>query len=332
MKTPLLADTKIIAEAWDAAGAYQVGTFGDDRWAEWNGRYRDDVRRYWKNDSWQRGSLATRLAGSSDLYQAEGRPPYCSINFVTSHDGFTLSDLVSYNEKHNLENGEDNRDGDNHNFSDNHGEEGPSDNPQIQQVRTQQVKNLLVTLLVSQGVPMLVSGDECRRTQRGNNNAYCQDNEISWLDWRLIEEHQDLVRFVRALIEFRRNQPTVRRPWFLSGQRSPNGSFPDVAWYEADGSVVDWQVDNLPMSCLFAAPDQTQDPTQQGRHLWLAMNPTSQDVTFSVPSSVSQRNWTCFVDTAASSPYDIFPEWNGPALESDSLLVKAKAMLVYLSR
>ena len=237
---PLLADTKIIAEAWDAAGAYQVGTFGGDRWAEWNGRYRDDVRRYWKNDPGQRGGMATRLAGSADLYQANNRSPYCSINFITSHDGFTLNDLVSYNQKHNLANGEDNRDGDNNNFSHNHGQEGPVDSGPIEQWRTQHIKNLLVTLMVSQGVPMLVSGDECRRTQQGNNNAYCQDNETSWLDWQLIEQNQDLVRFVRSLIEFRRNQPSVRRRRFLSGKKGPSGCFPDVTWYEAAGTPVEW--------------------------------------------------------------------------------------------
>ena len=193
---PLLADTKIIAEAWDAAGAYQVGTFGDDRWAEWNGRYRDDVRQFWRGDSGLRGAMATRLTGSSDLYEPGGRPPYCSINFITSHDGFPLNDLVSYREKHNWDNGEENMDGDNNGYSDNYGVEGPTDDLEVNVIRERQIKNMLATLLLSQGVPMILAGDECRRTQQGNNNAYCQDNETSWFDWSLVDRNADLVRFL----------------------------------------------------------------------------------------------------------------------------------------
>ncbi|MEC9116673.1 MAG: glycogen debranching protein GlgX, partial [Planctomycetota bacterium] len=203
---PLLADTKIIAEAWDAAGAYQVGSFGDHRWAEWNGRYRDDVRRYWRGDGGMLGAMATRLSGSSDLYQSGGRQPHCSINFVTSHDGFTMNDLVSYREKHNYENGEDNRDGDNNNLSDNYGVEGPTDRKLIDDLRLRQIKNMMATLLLSQGVPMMVAGDEIRRTQNGNNNAYCQDTPVSWFDWDLVGENQELLRFSKALIQFRKMQ------------------------------------------------------------------------------------------------------------------------------
>ncbi len=196
---PQLADTKIIAEAWDAAGAYQVGTFGSLRWAEWNGRYRDDVRRFWRGDPHMIGPLATRLAGSSDLYQASGRRPYHSINFITSHDGFTLNDLVSYNWKHNEANGEGNRDGDNNNYSCNYGHEGPTSRRSIEALRVRQIKNMMATNLLSQGVPMIVFGDECRRTQQGNNNAYCQDNAISWFDWKLVPRNEALLRFVQGL-------------------------------------------------------------------------------------------------------------------------------------
>ncbi|MGI9519167.1 MAG: glycogen debranching protein GlgX, partial [Pirellulaceae bacterium] len=225
---PLLSDTKIIAEAWDAAGAYQVGSFGNYRWAEWNGRFRDNVRGYWRGDSDLRGALATRLSGSADLYQASGRPPYCSINFVTSHDGFPLNDLVSYNDKRNLANGEENRDGEQNNYSYNFGHEGPADDENIETLRVRQIKNLLTTLLLSQGVPMLLSGDECRRTQQGNNNAWCQDNEISWFDWSLVDQNAGLLRFVRNLVHFRRAQPTVRRPWFLTGEKMENRRISDV--------------------------------------------------------------------------------------------------------
>jgi isoamylase len=213
---PLLADTKIIAEAWDAAGAYQVGTFAAARWAEWNGRYRDDVRRFWRGDPHMIGAMATRLAGSSDLYQPGGRSPYHSINFLTSHDGFPLNDLVSYNHKHNGANGEGNRDGDNNNLSCNCGLEGPSWRSDVAKTRLRQIKNMLATLLLSQGVPMILAGDECRRTQQGNNNAYCQDNEISWFDWRLIRKHRALRRFVQTLIAFRKAEPAVRHNDFLT--------------------------------------------------------------------------------------------------------------------
>ena len=251
---PLLADTKIIAEAWDAAGAYQVGSFGDDRWAEWNGRFRDDIRGYWRGDSGTRGPLATRLAGSADLYQPGGRPPCSSINFITSHDGFTLNDMVSYREKHNLANGEDNRDGDNNNFSENFGVEGPTDQPIIDQLRLRQIKNLIATLMLSQGVPMLVAGDEFRRTQNGNNNAYCQDNEISWLDWTFVEKHAELVRYCRSLIEFRRNHPTFRREHFLTGVPNSKDGWSDVSWFSPLGTAVDWHQSELPIICLLAAP------------------------------------------------------------------------------
>ena len=182
---PILRDVKLIAEAWDAGGAYQVGSFAERRWAEWNGRYRDDVRRFWRGDEGMVGLLASRICGSADLYQASGKGPESSINIVTCHDGFTLNDLVSYRHKHNEANGEDNRDGIDENYSENYGIEGQTDDPQIEATRKRQIKNLILTLFVSRGVPMLLGGDEFRRTQRGNNNAYCQDNEISWYDWTL---------------------------------------------------------------------------------------------------------------------------------------------------
>ncbi len=239
---PLLADTKIIAEAWDAAGAYQVGSFAHVRWAEWNGRYRDDMRRFWRGDPGLLGSFTTRLAGSSDLYQPGGRRPYHSINFITSHDGFTLNDLHSYLDKHNEANGEGNRDGDNHNLSCNYGVEGPTDDADIDKIRVRQIKNNLATLLLSQGVPMILSGDECRRTQHGNNNAYCQNNEISWFDWSKVEANADLLRFFRSLTAFRRRQPSIRRKYFLSGEPVNGRELPDVNWFSPGyGSRLGWQ-------------------------------------------------------------------------------------------
>jgi isoamylase len=206
---PVLADTKIIAEAWDAAGLYQVGNFSPHhRWAEWNGRFRDDVRAFMCGHSGMVPALATRIAGSSDLYQRHGRRPCNSINFITSHDGFTLADLVSYNKKHNLINGEDNRDGDNHNLSWNSGAEGPTGSKKILTLRSRRIRTMAVILLLSQGVPMLVAGDEFGRSQQGNNNAWCQDNAISWLDWSLAEKNRQLLRFFRKLIHLRNHTPS----------------------------------------------------------------------------------------------------------------------------
>ncbi len=322
---PLLADTKIIAEAWDAAGAYQVGTFSDGRWAEWNGRYRDDVRHYWRQDPGRRGDFATRLSGSADLYQAAGRPPHCSINFVTSHDGFTMNDLVSFASKHNLANGEDNRDGDNNNLSYNFGVEGPSENPEIEQRRVQQIRNFLTTLLVSQGVPMMVAGDECRRTQRGNNNAWCQDNEISWFDWNLIESNVDLLRFARCLIQFRRQQPTLRRRWYLTGQRFEDRTFPDVSWFDERGQTVDWTSSELPLVCLLGGSGA------DSRDVLLMFNPLDKPLRTTLPSLIRQKTWNLFVDTAAPPPADIFPSGDGPLLPGNVLKRPARSIAMYVS-
>jgi glycogen operon protein len=212
----VLADTKLIAEPWDAAGLYQVGVFPfGRRWSEWNGQYRDHVRRFWKGEPGLAGPLATRLCGSADLYQASGRLPRHSVNFVTCHDGFTLWDLVSYDQKHNEANGEGNRDGANDNYSANCGVEGPTTDPHVLGLRRRQVRNLIATLLLSQGVPMLLAGDELLRTQGGNNNAWCQDNETSWVDWGLATRNADFLRFVKEMIALRRRHPALRRRRFM---------------------------------------------------------------------------------------------------------------------
>ena len=324
---PALADTKMIAEAWDAAGAYQVGSFARMRWAEWNGRYRDDVRRFWRGDSAQTGHLATRIAGSSDLYAENGRQPCHSINFVTSHDGFTLSDLVSYREKHNEANGEGNRDGDNNNFSENYGAEGPSRKPDIEAVRARQIRNMLATLLLSQGVPMLLFGDECRRTQRGNNNAWCQDNEVSWLDWTLVESNAGLVRFVRELVRFRRGTPTLRRRTFLSGGTSGAGSLPDVEWFGADGEPIDWHAADGGIACFFAAPTRERlvagNNLEAGgiagvpRHVLIVAHAGSEPASIVLPQPAIVRSlpWRLFVHTGQASPNDIFADGLGALVD-----------------
>jgi glycogen operon protein len=215
----VLADTKLIAEPWDAAGLYQVGNFPfGRRWSEWNGRYRDDIRRFWRGDPGTVGDLCSRMCGSSDLYEWNGRLPRHSINFITCHDGFTLNDLVSYNRKHNEANGENNRDGLDENYSWNCGVEGETTDPAITRLRRRQAKNLMATLMLSQGVPMILGGDEFLRTQKGNNNAWCQDNEVSWVNWQLSEENRNFSRFVRELIWLRRRHPALRRKRFFRGE------------------------------------------------------------------------------------------------------------------
>lgn len=329
---PMLADTKIIAEAWDAAGAYQVGSFGNLRWAEWNGRYRDDVRRFWRGDTGTLGALATRLAGSSDLYQHAGRAPFCSINFVTSHDGFTMNDLVSYRDKHNLANGEEGRDGDNNNMSDNYGIEGPTRKRGINEVRTRQIRNFLATLMLSQGVPMMVAGDECRRTQKGNNNAYCQDNDISWFDWRLVEKNSDLVRFTAALIQFRRDQPTIRRKSFLTGHAVDGRQLPDLSWFNPAGYPLDWGQHELAMQAYLAAPLRALESDSPARDVLLLINSTGHPISFHLPEQGRGLQWNLFLDTAAASPEEVFPDLDGPMPPSNRRVeVSYKAMKVYVS-
>ncbi|MBI3836819.1 MAG: glycogen debranching protein GlgX [Planctomycetia bacterium] len=309
---PLLADSKIIAEAWDGSGAYQVGSFAQLRWAEWNGHYRDDVRRFWRGDERLTPPLATRLAGSSDLYQAGGRQPYHSINFITSHDGFTLNDLASYVQKHNEANEEGNRDGENNNFSSNYGVEGPTRRPEIEALRLRQIKNMLATLFLSQGVPMLLSGDECRRSQRGNNNAYCQDNALSWFDWKLVEKNAGLVRFCQALIEFRRTQPAVRRVDFLNGEPSRPGGLPDVLWFGADGRRMNWNAEAPSLTCFFSAPPCTEPGQVAGRHVLLMFHAGPEPREFLIPNLPKPIRWRLLLDTRQASPNDIFPQLDGP--------------------
>jgi isoamylase len=240
---PVLSQVKLIAEPWDVGpGGYQVGNF-PWHWAEWNGRYRDAVRSYWRGDKGQVGEFATRVTGSSDLYERSGRRPYASINFVTAHDGFSIEDLVSYEHKHNQANGEDSRDGHDHNLSINCGVEGPTTDVEVIGRREALKRSMMATLLLSQGVPMILGGDELSRTQRGNNNAYCQDNDVSWYDWHLDDRRRSFLEFVRQLVAFRQGHPAFRRRHFLSGRAMPGTSVKDVAWWHPDGhemSEGDW--------------------------------------------------------------------------------------------
>jgi glycogen operon protein len=293
---PVLANTKLIAEAWDAAGLYQVGTFPAwSRWAEWNGRFRDDIRRFVKGDPGMVSALATRLMGSPDLYRTSSREPYHSINFVTCHDGFTLADLVSYNEKHNWMNGEHNRDGMNENLSWNCGVEGPTDNPVILDLRRRQMKNFLTILLIADGVPMLLGGDELGRTQMGNNNAYCQDNEISWMNWRLEQENASLLRFVRLLIAFRRKHPLLRStsygPLTGPGRR--------VEWHGVKLHQPDWSPSSRTLAMHLSGL------SEQGgeEHIYFMANSHWEGHLFQLPDTGLQ--WRRFVDTSLAPPDDV---------------------------
>ena len=338
---PLLADTKVIAEAWDAAGAYQVGTFASlrwsdtfttPRWAEWNGRYRDDLRRFWRGDAGMFGHLATRLAGSSDLYESGGRQPYHSINFITSHDGFTLNDLVSYNYKHNQDNREDGRDGDNNSLSCNYGVEGPTRRKSVEKIRLRQIKNMLASLLLSQGVPMLLAGDECRRTQRGNNNAYCQDNAVSWFDWRLVKKHESLSRFCRALIAFRLAEPTVRQKAFLAGAPKRPHGLPDVSWHHARGGPVDWNRDDRSLVCLLGAVPRQERYAPPNHHVLLICHAGVEPREFHLPAPARDIAWRLFVDTAGEPPHDVYPGLDGPPPPADGVVtLQARSLVCYVA-
>ncbi len=295
---PVLAKTKLIAEAWDAAGLYQVGDFPHfKRWMEWNGKFRDDIRRYVRGDSGMVPALATRLAGSSDLYQLGGREPFHSVNFVTCHDGFTLRDLVSYNEKHNQANGENNRDGSDFNLSWNCGKEGRTDNEKILRMRRRQARNMAAVLLLSQGVPMLLAGDEIGRTQQGNNNAYCQDNELSWIDWDLLDTNKDLFRYFKLLIAFRRKHSCFRRTKFevrlVEGQ-------PQMSWHGKQLHKPDWSEQNKVLSLQYIMDYEADEYS-----IFIIFNADSKDYNIELPLLPGQHNWHQKIDTYLDPPDDI---------------------------
>ncbi len=307
---PVISQVKLIAEPWDVGeGGYQVGNF-PVLWAEWNGKYRDEVRRFWKGDEGRVGEVAYRLTGSPDLYQTTGKRPYASINFVTAHDGFTLNDLVSYNEKRNEANGENNNDGDNHNNSWNCGAEGPTDNPEINKLREQQRRNFLATLFLSQGVPMLCAGDEWARTQQGNNNAYCQDNEISWLSWEHDEKQTALFDFTKKLIEIRRDHPVFRRPKFFQGRRIRGSEIKDVMWFNPGGNeMTDEEWGSPFVRCLgvmlsgdtMDVLNFESDPIRDDTFL-LLLNAHHEPIPFVLPGE-EHVEWLLILDTASEEGF-----------------------------
>jgi isoamylase len=305
---PILSQVKLIAEPWDVGeGGYQVGNFPVG-WAEWNGKYRDTIRRYMKGDGGQVAELAYRLTGSSDLYSMSGRRPYASINFITAHDGFTLQDLVSYDEKHNEANGENNQDGSNDNLSWNCGMEGPTDNPAVLTLRERQKRNFLTLLFFSQGVPMLCGGDEIGRTQKGNNNAYCQDNEISWYNWTLGREQRHLLEFTQHLIAFRKKHPVLRRRRFFQGRHIRGSEVKDVSWFRPDGKEMsdeDWNAGYVRSLAFRLAGDAMAETDEKGRPivddtLLILLNAHHGPLAFTLPAHKRGVRWQPMLDTSVA--------------------------------
>jgi len=321
---PILSKTKLIAEAWDAAGLYQVGSFpGGKRWTEWNDKFRDTIRRYIRGDEGIVPELATRIAGSSDLFQQSHRSPLHSINFITAHDGFTLNDLVSFNKKRNKMNGEDNRDGANENFSSNYGKEGPAENDQINRLRIKQMKNLASLLLLSQGTPMLVAGDEFGRTQQGNNNPYCQDNQISWINWELLKKNADLFRFFRLLIAFRKAYPSLRRENFF--KKDPSGKS-DITWYDSKLKSPQWSGHIFSLAFYLRGRDEDSD-------IYVISNSAKKREHFRLPRLKDKLSWALSIDTSKETPNEIFSAGEEFIIEDQERYeVKAQSTVVLVAK
>jgi len=314
---PVVSQVKLIAEPWDIGeGGYQVGNF-PPLWSEWNGKYRDTVRDFWRGTDQTLAEFGWRFTGSSDLYQGTGRRPYASINFITAHDGFTLQDLVSYNDKHNEANGEENRDGESHNRSWNCGTEGPSDNPDVLVLRRRQMRNFLTTLLLSQGVPMLLGGDEIGRTQQGNNNAYCQDNETSWYDWEHVDK--DLLQFARRLIAFRNRHPVFwRRRWF-QGRMIHGTKVGDIGWFTPGGAEMsdeDWRAGFAKSLGVFlngrAIPTNERGEPVVDDNFYLMFNAHHEPLEFTLADSKWAKRWTMILNTAEEKDLLSEQETSGP--------------------
>ncbi len=317
-RDPLLRHARLIAEPWDVGeNGFQCGGFEKPQWLEWNALYRDDVRGYWRGDAHLTGAMARRLTGSHDLFEDHGRTPSHSVNFITAHDGFTLRDLVTYSEKHNLENGEENRDGSNHNVNWNCGEEGETDSVVIQELRVRMQKNFLTTLFLSIGTPMMLGGDEFSRTQRGNNNAYCQDNDISWMDWSFTETHSALYRFCRELIRFRKANPAFGRSEYFTGTPEKNGRA-DLEWFDSTGKPPNWHATGGALGCWINGTENA------GTAVTIIMNPLRRARAFHLPLG----DWRVQINTAAASPEDITPADKSPRPRSENIIVPSKSMLV----
>lgn len=326
---PILGKTKLIAEAWDAGGLYQVGSFPSwGRWAEWNGKFRDSIRRFLKSDPNVLGDVKERIIGSPDLYASQKRGIKASVNFITAHDGFTLMDLVSYNDKHNEANGEDNRDGENHNNSWNCGWEGPTDDPAINRLRHQQVKNAITMLMVSQGIPMVLSGDEMGNSQQGNNNAYCQDNEIAWLDWNDLDRNADIFRYFKQIIKFRRLHKVLRYDDHLSHCDYRNLGYPDFSWHGVKAWQPESGYNNLTAAFMLNGKYADNDD-----FIYVAMNMHWEMHGFELPQLPEGMAWHIFANTGMEVPEDIFEPGEEPVIENQrEVLVGARAIIILVGK
>ncbi len=328
---PVLAKCKLIAEAWDAGGLYQVGSFpAYGRWAEWNGKYRDAVRRFIKGDEGLAGEIAQRLQGSPDLYAFRG--PTASINFITAHDGFTLNDLVSYNDKHNEANGENNSDGANDNNSWNCGWEGPTDDPGINALRRQQMKNAVTILMVSQGVPMILMGDEIARTQYGNNNTYCHDNELNWFNWNPVEENADVFRFFKNIIAFRHAHPVLRNRWHFNNRDYMGSGYPDISWHGVQAWHADWSATSRVLAFLLDGK-HAKNGAARDNTLYVALNMYWDALPFELPKLPFGLKWHIAVNTSMPSPQDIYEPGHEPVVEDQShVLVGGRSVTVLVGK
>ncbi|MEL7329624.1 MAG: glycogen debranching protein GlgX, partial [Cyanobacteria bacterium J06559_1] len=340
---PVLSKVKLIAEPWDVGdGGYQVGKF-PLLWSEWNGKYRDVVRDFWRGEDSALGEFAARLTGSSDLYEHTGRRPHASINFITAHDGFTLRDLVSYNDKHNDANGEDNRDGESHNRSWNCGEEGDTDEPEILQLRIQQQRNYLTTLMLSQGVPMLLAGDEMGRSQQGNNNTYCHDNELSWLNWALSDENKELLRYSQKLVKLIKKHPVFRRRDWFYGREIYGSGIRDIGWFNVDGKLMqdEWTSGYVKTLTVFLNGEEIATPNKWGEQVLddsflLMFNAHYEPLEFALPTRFRNsdntdwpdRKWRLVIDTKSEG----FVKRTKTYKKNDKIPVAARSLIVLRSR
>ncbi|MBD2293154.1 glycogen debranching protein GlgX [Anabaena sphaerica FACHB-251] len=329
---PILAKCKLIAEAWDAGGLYQVGSFpAYGRWAEWNGKYRDGIRKFLKGDGTV-SDAAQRLQGSPDLYAWSGRAPATSINFITAHDGFTMMDLFSYNGKHNEANGENNNDGTNDNDSWNCGWEGPTDDPGINALRHRQIKNAVAMLMVSQGVPMILMGDEVGRTQYGNNNTYCHDNDLNWLDWNLLKTNADLFKFFKHCIAFRNAHPVLRNPWHFQNRDYVGSGYADITWHGTQAWNADWSDSSRTLAFMLCGK-HAKLGTVEDNYVYVAMNMHWDSLWFEIPGLPVGMNWHIFANTGATSPYDSWQPGAEPVLENQSgLLMGDRSMAILVGK
>jgi glycogen operon protein len=324
---PIISGSKLIAEGWDAAGGYYVGEFPTG-WAEWNGKYRDTVRKFVRGDKGQVGDLATRIAGSPDLFKKDGRNPTNSVNFITAHDGFTMWDLVSYNRKHNYLNGENNNDGTNDNFSFNHGIEGNTDDIGILNLRKKQIKNFLVILMTSQGTPMLLMGDELLRSQNGNNNAYCHDNELTWVDWSLEKKNKDILNFYKKIIQFRKDHFCLRREHFFTGQDYTGDGIADVTWHGVKPYSPDFSYDSHTLAYMVSGEDFLDPEHLIDNDVYVALNSYTKPLEFELPR-LKNKSWYLIADTSKNSPNDILDK---PVKVDLKYMVDAKSSIILISK